>query len=201
MENKSVSPNNPCPFLRAAVRLGLIREQHEPLGQISKKLSRASVEGGPIPRAGLFFVALIANGLRPGRLLKSLFRGVDVGSLRNGPLDKRGVGSRILSVDGEFDAAEFTRLESFAEDVVHPTTGIREKGLKLAKIVEFMDANFARSEGSRRKVDRALMNGEWPVLLRVMGHGSEQDRYLSLRELRELFSNTTLPNEVVNRLR
>jgi hypothetical protein len=32
-----------------------------------------------------------------------------------------------------------------------------------------MDANFARAAGRRRRIDRRLMNGEWPILLQVMG--------------------------------
>jgi hypothetical protein len=32
-----------------------------------------------------------------------------------------------------------------------------------------MDANFARAVGRRRRIDRALMQGEWPILVRGMG--------------------------------
>ncbi|MEQ1877506.1 MAG: hypothetical protein ABL958_12745, partial [Bdellovibrionia bacterium] len=63
-----------------------------------------------------------------------------------------------------------------------------------------MDANFERSKGRRRKIDRRLMDGEWPVLLGVMGKGAGKDRYLSLAELNELFHENTLPQRVITRI-
>jgi hypothetical protein len=59
-----------------------------------------------------------------------------------------------------------------------------------------MDANFARAAGHRRRLDRRLMNGEWPVLLRVIGKNSGPARYLSLAELRTLFVERRLPDRV-----
>lgn len=50
-----------------------------------------------------------------------------------------------------------------------------------------MDANFERAAGRRRLVDRPLMNGEWPILLKVMGKTGTAGRYLSLKEVEELF--------------
>ena len=52
-----------------------------------------------------------------------------------------------------------------------------------------MDANFARAAGKRRKIDRRLMEGEWPIL-----------RYLSLTELRTLFVDRCLPARITQRL-
>ena len=56
-----------------------------------------------------------------------------------------------------------------------------------------MDANYARAAGRRRLVDRALMNGEWPILLKVMGKKGKAGRYLGLKEVEELFTKRRLP--------
>ena len=63
-----------------------------------------------------------------------------------------------------------------------------------------MDANYARAEGHRRLIDRQLMNGEWPVLLDVMGKDGKHGRYLSLREIRALFVERRLPARMMKRL-
>jgi len=63
-----------------------------------------------------------------------------------------------------------------------------------------MDANFARAAGSRRHVDRALMNGEWPVLLTVLGKDGPDGRYLSLADVRGLFVDRRFPDHVTVRL-
>jgi len=52
-----------------------------------------------------FLVALIANGLNPFRLVRSWWSGAVLDELRDGPLDKHGVGSRILDVDGQVNEA------------------------------------------------------------------------------------------------
>ena len=62
-----------------------------------------------------------------------------------------------------------------------------------------MDANFDRAKGARRPIDRQLMNGEWPVLLRIMGKGAGDDRYLSVAEVRTLFVER-LPERIAARL-
>jgi len=63
-----------------------------------------------------------------------------------------------------------------------------------------MDANFARAAGNRRRIDRRLMEGEWPILLRVMGEAAADGRYLSLAELRTLFVDRRLPGRITGRL-
>ncbi len=63
-----------------------------------------------------------------------------------------------------------------------------------------MDANFDRAKGTRRPIDRQLMNGEWPVLLDIMGKGEGDDRYLSVAEVRTLFVERRLPDRIVARL-
>ena len=63
-----------------------------------------------------------------------------------------------------------------------------------------MDANFERARGKRRWIDRKLMEGEWPVLLRIMGKGEGEQRYLSVAEVRTLFAERRLPERINARL-
>jgi hypothetical protein len=77
---------------------------------------------------------------------------------------------------------------------------VAERGLGIQQLRTMMDANFARAAGKRRRIDRALMNGEWPILLRVMGKNSLDGRYLSLTELRTLFIEQRLPQRITQRL-
>jgi hypothetical protein len=45
-----------------------------------------------------------------------------------------------------------------------------------------------------------MMEGGWPVLLRVMGKNSTAGRYLSVSELRTLFVERRLPQRIAQRL-
>jgi hypothetical protein len=85
-----------------------------------------------LPRAAIFAIASVANGWGPLSLVETQWHGLHLNALRGGPLDKQGVGSRILNARGAIDAKEVSRLQEFA-------------------------------------IDRTLMDGDWPVLLRVMG--------------------------------
>jgi hypothetical protein len=199
-----VSPNNPCPFLRALVGEGYIGGHIEPLSTIADTVSRA---GGPTPAQGklsripVYLIALIANGLSPARLWRSLRQGAQLDGLRGGPLDKRGAGSRILDTTGNINEAELARLEAFAVDMTESATGGVERGLGIKQCRAMMDANFARAAGSRRRIDRAMMNGEWPVLLKVMGKDAGRERYLSVKEVRALFAERRLPERLRRRFR
>ena len=111
-----VSPDNPCPFLRGLVAGGYVGGHAVPLPKLTGKIEAASgTEGLKKKFVGMetYGVALIANGLSPLRLFKSWWSGAVLDQLRNGPLDKRGAGSRILNVDGEVDESEITRLAEF----------------------------------------------------------------------------------------
>lgn len=208
MESKSpmpeVSPNNPCPFLRALAACGLIKENQEKLPEISKKISLIGGEKDGkrlLSEKALYYIAMIANGLNPLRILRNINQGVDVGDLRFGPLDKRGVGSAIIDDMGKINEKELLRLKNYASEKIDRQTGKSELGLDLKQIQKMMDDNFERAKGRRRKIDRALMNGEWPVLLKAMGKNEDSERYLSFDELSDLFINRRFPERVGARIR
>jgi hypothetical protein len=198
----TVSPNNPCPFLRALVAADVVEGHIVPLSKLSRTIGAASGEKGLKEKwvgVQAYLIALIANGLGPLRLLRSWWSGAELDALRDGPLDKHGSGSRILSVTAEVNESELERLAGFGEDQQDPSGGL-ERGLTLPQITSYMDANFDRAKGARRPIDRQLMNGEWPVLLRIMGKGAGGERYLSVAEVRTLFIERRLPDRITARL-
>ena len=71
----------------------------------------------------------------------------------------------------------------------------------LAELRAYMDANFARATGRRRFIDRTLMLGEWPMLLKVMGKDGLGGRYLGLQDVIDLFKSRRFPARMNNRLR
>jgi hypothetical protein len=199
----SASPNNPCPFLRALVAGGHISGHIEQLSTIADTVVAASCETPSEPRISRFvvyLVAMVANGLGPMRLARSVRKGAQLDALRGGPLDKRGAGSRVLDAAGRVDERELARLDQFAADKVNPS-GAVERGLGIEQLRAMMDANFARAAGKRRRIDRSLMEGEWPILLRVMGKTVADGRYLSLTELHTLFVDRCLPRRITQRLK
>ena len=73
-----VSPNNPCPFLRALVANGYVGGHVVPLSQLSEMIGLASGETGSAQtkvRLETRMVAGIANGLGPLSVLKSVISG------------------------------------------------------------------------------------------------------------------------------
>lgn len=201
-ETPLVSPNNPCPFLRALVEGGHISGHVEQLSTIADTVvaaGGATPEEPRLPRSKVYLIAMIANGLGLAHLARSVRKGAQLDALRGGPLDKRGVGSRVLDAAGRINENELARLDQFAAEKVD-SSGTVERGLAIDELRAMMDANFARAVGSRRKIDRALMKGEWPVLLRVMGKSSANGRYLSVTELRTLFVERRLPQRITGRL-
>jgi mono/diheme cytochrome c family protein len=188
--------------LRALVAEGFVDGHTAPLSTLSRTIETASGERGLNERlAGLktYLVALFANGLGPLRLLRSWWSGAQPDELRNGPLDKRGCGSRILDATAQIDEAELARLAEFGRDRPDPSGGV-ERGLRAQEIATYMDANFERAKATRRWIDRLLMNGEWPVLLNIMGKGEGKERYLSVAEVRTLFVERRLPERIAARL-
>jgi processive rubber oxygenase RoxA-like protein len=199
----AVSPDNPCPFLRAVVSEGYVGGHNVPLATLAQTVQAASGKTGLLKvSVGIKtrLVALIANGLSPFRLLKSWWSGATLDELRNGPLDKRGVGSRILDATAHVHQDEIERLASFGKDRPDPMGGGAERGLTGSEITTYMNANFERAKGHRRAIDRKLMEGEWPVLLDIMGKGQGEARYLSVAEVRTLFTERRLPERINARL-
>jgi cytochrome c5 len=197
-----VSANNPCPFLRAVVSEGLVGGGTVPISEICKTVAAASGKRGLqkiLVGLKTYPVALIANGLDPLRLLRNWWSGVQLDALRDGPLDKHGVGSRILDANAEVHESEIAHLAEFAKEWPNPGGGL-ELGLGSSEIKTYMDANFERARGSRRSIDRLLMKGEWPVLLDIMGKGDGENRYLSVAEVKTLFVDRRLPDRINARL-
>src|SRR5580692_6449998 len=83
-----VSPDNPCPFLRALVAGGFVGGHVVPLATLSHAVEAASGEQGlnkTLVGVKTYLVALIANGLNPLRLLQSWWSGATLDELRDGP--------------------------------------------------------------------------------------------------------------------
>lgn len=197
-----VSPNNPCPFLRAMVAQGVVANDTVPLGELTSaivKIARTG-EGQPqLPEAAIRAIGLMANGLNPLQLLRNASQGVHLSELRNGPLDKKGGGSRILNSAAQINPGELARLDQFASSKTD-MQGRTELGLDSAELKKMMDANFERAAGQRRIIDRRLMEGEWPVLLKVMGKEGTAGRYLCVQEVRDLFVERRLPERMTAQL-
>jgi CheY-like chemotaxis protein len=119
--------------------------------------------------------------------------------LRDGPLDKHGGGSRILDVDAKVHEDEIARLAGFGKDRKDPAGGI-ERGLTANEIDTYMKANIKRDGDAARWYFPILMKGEWPVLLKILGKGNGEERYLSVDEVRTLFVEKRLPERIVARL-
>lgn len=199
----AVSANNPCPFLRALVAAGQLADDREPLAKVAAVVATAARagDGRPVlPRTAVFAIASVANGLGPLSLAQTQWHGLQLNTLRGGPLDKKGAGSRILDARGAVDAKELSRLRGFARKKPG-ADGSSELGLGLAELRAYMDANFARAAGSRRMIDRTLLIGEWPVLLKVMGKEGPGGRYLGLQDIIDLFRKRSLPERMNKRLR
>ncbi len=197
-----VSPNNPCPFLRALVADGRLADDKESLTHVASVIVDVarSGEGHPeLPTAPIYAIAMAANGVGPLSLLRSQSEGLRLNELRSGPLNKKGVGSGVIDALGDINAQELARLQEFASSKISTdagSLGSSELGLNLKEITAFMDANFKRAAGRRRAIDRALMNGEWPVLLKVMGKNAVGGRYLSCAEVGTLFTDRKLPERM-----
>jgi hypothetical protein len=198
-----VSANNPCPFLRALVATGRLADDREPLVKVAAVVAATARagDGRPVlPRTAIFAIASVANGLGLLSLADAQWHGLQLNALRGGPLDKKGVGSGILDARGAVDAKELLRLQGFAKEK-STADGSSELGLGLAELRAYMDANFARAAGHRRMIDRTLMIGEWPVLLKVMGREGPGGRYLVLQDVIDLFRKRSFPERMNRRLR
>jgi hypothetical protein len=198
----AVSPDNPCPFLRALVAEGVVDGHIVPISKLAQEIEAASGETGlqkKLVGVKTFPVALVANGLGPRRLLRNWWSGAELDALRNGPLDKHGAGSRILDAQAHVHEDEIERLASFGKDRPDGAGGV-ERGLTAKEIDAFMAANLERAKTTSRWYYPFLMKGEWPVLLDIMGKGEGEERYLSVPEVRTLFVERRLPERINQRL-
>jgi hypothetical protein len=196
----AVSPNNPCPFLRALVANGFVGGHLVPLSRLCGAIEAASGKQGLEKiKAGIatYLIAVIANGF--GHVPASAGSGAILDELRNGPLDKHGAGSRILGVDAQVHGGEIDRLATFGKDCKDPAGGT-ERGLTAKQIDAFMAANLARAGDQARWYYPIMMKGEWPVLLDILGKGEGDEKYLSVAEVRTLFVERRLPDRIAARL-
>jgi hypothetical protein len=193
-----VSPNNPCPFLRALVANVYVDGLIVPLGKLTEDIGLAGGKTGVRlvgAKVAAYGIAMIANG----HPLRSMTSGAVLDELRNGPLDKHGAGSRILGVDGQVDEDQIKRLASFGRDYANPDGGT-ERGLNAQEIKTFMAENLKRDGDKARWTYPIMMEGEWPVLLNMLGKGEGENRYLSVAEVRTLFVDRRFPKRITDRL-
>ena len=193
-----VSPNNPCPFLRALVANGYVGGHVVPLGTLTEDIGLASGKTGVKligAKAAAYGIAMIANG----HPLRSMTSGAILDELRNGPLDKHGAGSRILEVDGQVDEEQIKRFASFGREYANPDGGT-EPGLNAQEIKTFMTENLKRDGNKARWTYPIMMQGEWPILLDILGKGEGDARYLSVAEVRTLFVDRRFPKRITDRL-
>jgi hypothetical protein len=188
--------------LRALVAHGSLADDVAAVGEVTKTIVNVTSagDGQPhLPAAAIRAITLVANGLSPLQVARNGLGGLRLSEPRNGPLDKKGAASRILDASARINAAELARLDDFASDKTD-ADGRAERGLGLAELRRMMDANFERAAGTRRSIDRSLMNGEWPILLKVMGKQGKIGRYLSITEVRDPFVERRLPERMSRRL-
>jgi hypothetical protein len=181
----------------------MLSDDREPLAKVASAVAAVARagDGRPVlPRIAISCIAAVANGVDPLSLVDTQWNGLRLNALRGGPLDKKGAGSGILDTRGAIDPKEVSRLRGFAKEKPNED-GSSELGLGLPELRAYMDANFARAAGRRRTIDRTLMIGEWPVLLKVMGTEGPEGRYLSLEDVIDLFKNCRLPERMTERLR
>jgi hypothetical protein len=192
----AVSPDNPCPFLRALVANGYVDGHIAPRSKLAETIVAASGKTGLAEiqaKVETFVVTFVANGA------KTTLAGLVLDELRNGPLDKHGAGSRILGVDAQVHEDEIERLASFGQECNNPAGGT-ERGLTAKQIDAFMAANMKRAGDAARFYYPKLMEKEWPVLLDFMGKGEGDQRYLSVADVRTLVVDRRLPDRVTARL-
>jgi hypothetical protein len=192
----AVSPDNPCPFLRALVANGYVDGHIALRSKLAETIVAASGKTGLAEiqaKVETFVVTFLANGS------KTTLAGLVLDELRNGPLDKHGAGSRILGVDAQVHEDEIERLASFGQECNNPAGGT-ERGLTAKQIDAFMAANMKRAGDAARFYYPKLMEKEWPVLLDFMGKGEGDQRYLSVADVRTLVVDRRLPDRVTARL-
>jgi hypothetical protein len=148
-------------------------------------------------KAALAAIGAMANGVRS--IPRNLTGGFRPHELRQGPLDKRGGGTRILSQGGEFDAAEMERFETFGRQYPRADGSGSELGWRLGDLTAYLDANQARA-GAGFIARRVLMQAELPQLLNLMGQGEGEERHLLASEVKALYRDQVLPERIEQRI-
>lgn len=200
-----VSPNNPCPFLRMLVANGELPNGESAIEKVNQAIDKmVAVRDMPQPMPagfdmGIKSVASTANGLSPRQVAHNIRHGVRLDNLRYHIFDKRGSGSRLLDEQANFVPSELARLATFGSPKLD-SEGNSEIGLNEKEIKAMMDANFARAKGHRRAIDRPVMNGEFPILLKVIGKQGKTERYLAVDDVERLFKERRLPERMEARL-
>jgi hypothetical protein len=175
-----VSPDNPCPFLRALVANGYVDGHIVPLGKLTEDIGLAGGKTGMKlvgAKAAAYAIAMIANG----HPLRSVTSGA------------------VLSVDGQVNEDQIKRLASFGREYANPDGGT-EPGLNAQEIKTFMAENLKRDGDKARWTYPIMMQGEWPVLLEMLGKGEGGARYLSVADVRTLFVDRRFPKRITDRL-
>jgi len=195
-----VSANNPCPFLRGLVAEGTLSDDIEPCARIAEAVVKKSERGAGAPKLGkfvIYLIALISNGLNPLTIIRTKFKGVRLNELRSGPLYKKGCDSGVIDQHGKVSAQELERLNGFASEK-RTINGAAELGLDAEELRVFMKANLDRADKPNRFIHRKMMEGEWPVLLKVMGQDGPDGRYLSTEDIHRLIVHKKFPNRMNN---
>jgi hypothetical protein len=189
----------PCPVQRALAKAGHIGE-NVPLLPFADLAVAAFAAHGALAaqlKVALSAIGAMANGA--GSIPRNVASGFRPHELRDGPLDKHGGGTRILSQAGEFDPAEMERFESFGRAYPKADGSGTELGWGLGELKSYLDANQARGGGSF--IERhVLMEGELPQLLQLMGQGEGKDHHLSATEVRTLYRDQKLPERIEQRI-
>ena len=131
----AVSPNNPCPFLRALVAEGFVDGHVVPLSKLSQTVEAASGEKGLQKKlVGLktYLVALVANGLGPAAPVAQLVvrRGARRAARRSAGQAWQRLAHPRRDRRGA-TRAELARLAEFGKDRPDPSGGT-ERGLTAA---------------------------------------------------------------------
>ena len=94
---------------------------------------------------------------------------------------------------------QIERFAGFGREYANPDGGT-ERGLNAKEIKTFMAENLKRDGDKARWTYPIMMQGEWPVLLDILGKGEGEARYLSVADVRTLFVDRKLPKRITDRL-
>ena len=114
----------------------------------------------------------------------------------NSTMNKPNVGEGLPEIPGVGELpgiGTIPRLENIGQ-------GGTERGLNAQEVDTYMAANLKRAGSEVKFLYPVMMQGEWPVLLKIFGKGEGAERYLSVAEVRTLFVELRFPDRIVARL-